>query len=448
MRCTGSKHPRLQTVLKLPVSKPTPTGDSLRGPYYSRSRGAAPQRLASGTGEEAMIEIRELLQLIADGETDRVERTVATNKTDKFCEAICAFANDMAGSQRPGYLIVGTHDDGSTAGITVDDDLLLFLGGLRTDGHILPVPAMQVYKVALPDGDMAVVEVQPSDLPPVRYKGRTYIRVGPRRAIANEQEERILSERRSALVRTFDIQPVPEATLDDLVLRLFHEYRAGALAADVIEANHRSTKEALAALRFFDLRRDVPTVAGVLLFGVRPRFFLPGAYVQFLKFPGQTMDEPPIDQLEASGDLTRVIGALHDKIRNFNLVGIKPGAAFRDQTLPAYPEWALRELLNNAVIHRDYASTSPIRFYWFSDRIEIQNPGGLYGHLTPDDLRISNAYRNPVLAAACKTLGYVNKFGHGLQRADRLLAENGNPPLMLTIRPGTFACTVWQAADR
>lgn len=96
--------------------------------------------------------------------------------------------------------------------------------------------------------------------------------------------------------------------------------------------------------------------------------------------------------------------------------------------LPDYPEWALRELLMNAVMHRNYDSNTPIRFYAFSDHIEIQSPGGLYGEATPENFPTRNSYRNPVIAEAMKSLGFVNRFGYGVQRAQALLAQNGNPP--------------------
>ena len=76
--------------------------------------------------------------------------------------------------------------------------------------------------------------------------------------------------------------------------------------------------------------------------------------------------------------------------------------------MPDYPEWALRELLTNAVMHRNYDSNAPIRFYAFSDHIEIQNPGGLYGEATPENFPTRNDYRNPVIAEAMKSLGFVN----------------------------------------
>jgi ATP-dependent DNA helicase RecG len=82
----------------------------------------------------------------------------------------------------------------------------------------------------------------------------------------------------------------------------------------------------------------------------------------------------------------------------------------------------------NAVMHRWYeGSTAPIRYYWFSDHIEIQSPGGLFGEATPQNFPNQNAYRNPVIAEAMKTLGFVNRFGRGVIRAQSALAENGNP---------------------
>ena len=374
-----------------------------------------------------MLSSDELQALLTDLESDRVERTEATHNTDKFARAVCAFANDMPNHRQPGVLIVGAQDDGKLAGIEVTDRLLQNLAALRSDGNILPLPSIRVYKADLPGGTVAVVEVDPSDLPPVRYKGRVCIRVGPRRADANEQEERILAERRSALAATYDVHPVPDGALADLSLRLFAEYRTTVVPADVIESNHRSVPEQLASLRFFDARRGVPTVAGILLFGINPTYFLPGATVKFLRFPGTAMTDRPIDELDASGDLGTVVELIRQKIIAHNQTAPVEGEGFRDRMASDYPEWALRELFNNAVVHRDYRSNSPIRFYWFSDRIEIQNPGGLYGIVTRETLTRRNDYRNPVIAEAMRVLAYVNKFGYGIQRAQALRGENGNP---------------------
>lgn len=375
-----------------------------------------------------MLNEEQLKALMADLESDTAERTESTNNTDKFGQAICAFANDLPNHRRPGYLLVGVKDNGALAGITVTDDLLKNLAGIRSDGNILPQPMMNVAKFSLPGGDVAVVEVHPSDLPPVRYKGRVHIRVGPRKAIANEQEERALSERRIALAKSFDAQPCAESKIDDLALGQFDAYRREAVDAETIAANHRPLEQQLASLRLYDPDRHCATHAGLLLVGKNPRFFLPGAYVQYLELPGTSLTELPVDQAEVAGDLQSVLKELLGRLRLVVKTAMVPVNPLQEKLVPNYPEGAIRELLMNAVMHRNYNSNSPIRFYVFADHIEIQNPGGLYGEATQANFPTCNSYRNPVIAEALKSLGFVNRFGYGVQRAQALLLDNGNPP--------------------
>jgi ATP-dependent DNA helicase RecG len=375
-----------------------------------------------------MLSETELVALLSDMESDRVERTESTKNTEKFSVAVCAFANDMPNHRQPGYLLIGVKDDGSLSGLQVTDDLLKELGGIRSDGQILPQPLMNVQRFVLPGGNVAVVEVAPSDLPPVRYKGRVWIRVGPRKAVANEQEERVLSERRVSSVRNFDATVCLEANISDLSLGQFDTYRREAVAAETIAENHRSVDLQLASLRLFDLDKQSPTYAGLLLIGKNPRFFLPGAYIQYLKLPGTTLTDVPLDQAEISGDLTSVLRELDARLKVIIQTRMRSLGGLKEQLIPDYPETALRELLMNAVMHRNYDSNSPIRFYVFEDHIEIQSPGGLYGEATRENFPSRNSYRNPIIAEAMKSLGFVNKFGYGVIRAKDLLEKNGNPP--------------------
>jgi ATP-dependent DNA helicase RecG len=88
-----------------------------------------------------MIQENELLRLLAEGEADRIERTISTKDTDKFSEAVTAFANDLPNHRLPGYLVIGVNDDGTPSGLQVSDQLLQNLGALRSDGNIQPLPA-------------------------------------------------------------------------------------------------------------------------------------------------------------------------------------------------------------------------------------------------------------------------------------------------------------------
>ena len=89
---------------------------------------------------------------------------------------------------------------------------------------------------------------------------------------------------------------------------------------------------------------------------------------------------------------------------------------------------AVHEILMNAVIHRNYESTTPVMINHYADRMEVLSPGGLYGDLTPDQFPRVTAYRNPVVAEAAKVLGFVNRFGRGIPTAQAELARNAAPP--------------------
>lgn len=91
-----------------------------------------------------------------------------------------------------------------------------------------------------------------------------------------------------------------------------------------------------------------------------------------------------------------------------------------------YPHWATRELLMNAICHRDYEGNGPVQFYQYDDRIEIMNPGGLYGKATPENFPYVNDYRNGVVAEGMKVLGFVNRYSRGVQAVQDELKNNGN----------------------
>jgi len=131
-----------------------------------------------------------------------------------------------------------------------------------------------------------------------------------------------------------------------------------------------------------------------------PRFYLPGAYVQYLELPGTSLTDIPTDQADVAGDLQSVLKELEGRLKLLIKTAMVRISPLQEKLTPNYPEAAIRELLMNAVMHRNYNSNSPIR----------------------------NSYRNPVIAEALKLLGFVNRFGYGVQRAQALLAENGNPP--------------------
>ena len=378
-----------------------------------------------------MLTEPQLLALMAELESFRVERTISTTDSDKFREAICSFANDMPNSGQTGYLLIGVDDKtGHANGTKVSDQLLQNLVSYRSDGTILPPPALVAYKITLSSGagDVAVVEVQPSHTPPVRYKGRVCVRGGPRRAIANEAEERILTERRIAGAKPFDMQPCVGGTLDDLAMDIFlGTYRVAAIARDVLDENHRPVEQQMASLRLFDLAKNCPTQAAMLLFAKDPLQWLPHAYIQYVHFPGTEMADQPLADKRFSGDLLTMLRELESFVRGLPTARPVETSALREETVYDFPPAAIRELLMNAVAHRSYEASSPIRFYRFADRLEIISPGPLYGEATPANFPRQTSYRNPVVAEALAVLGFVNQYGRGVLRAQAALKANGSP---------------------
>ena len=384
---------------------------------------------------------REVLDLASDLESFRVERTLTARDSDKFHEAVCAFANDMPGEGRLGYLFIGVDDQGQIQGAEVTDELLRRLTDLKNDGSILPAPTLNVEKKVLNGRTVAVVEVTPSLYPPVRFRGVTWIRIGPARSRASEQDEKILSERRVSRAATYDAQPCFDAALTDLSQTEFFEYRQQALDAEVVKANNRVYKEQLASLRLYNIKSETPTNAGILLLAPEPRQWLPGAYIQFLRFNGPTLTSTLVQDKEIGGNLSTMLRKLEELMAAQIISRPEPVTDLKETTREDYPRWVLREFLLNAIMHRNYDSTQPVRFYWFSDRIEIHNPGGLFGEARTDFPK-NNAYRNPVIAEILKNLGYVNRFGYGVARAKKILEENGNPPPEFNLEPSVFGVTI------
>jgi ATP-dependent DNA helicase RecG len=387
-----------------------------------------------------------LVALLTDLESDRVERKASFKGSapETVREAVCAFANDLAGHGQPGVVFIGANDDGSpTAGFTVTDELLRQLADIKSDGNIIPPPTLLVEKRHLAGADFAVITVWPCDTPPVRYKGRIHVRWGPRRGLASAQDERILNERRRHRDRPFDVQPVTGTTLDDLDrLRFEQEYLPSLVPRDVLQANERSYEQKLAATKLIVSETEtIPTVLGLLVCGRAPADWIPGAYTQFLRIAGGDLTDPIVDEEVIYGTVADQIRRLEEKLAAHNLRRVAFASADREVRTEEYPFDAMRQLVRNAYMHRSYEATNaPVRVYWFDDRIEIHNPGGPYGTVTVENFGQPGLtdYRNPNLAEALRALGFVQRFGAGLAIARKALGAR----LRFEVQPGFVVAIV------
>lgn len=391
----------------------------------------------------------ELEGMLADIESDLAERkeSLKGDAPTKAREAVCAFANDLPDHRRAGVVFIGAHDDGTPSQLEVTDELLRQVADMKTDGNIVPPPTLTVEKRTLRGHDMAVVTVWPADSPPVRYKGRIHIRIGPRRDIASAQDERILNEKRRHGDRPFDLHPIPAATLADLDRRRFEdEYLPAAFAPDVLESNDRSYEQRLSATKMVrSAEEPIPTVLGVLVLSSRTRDFIPGAYIQFLRIEGRELADPVSDAQEIDGPVSEMLRRIDEKLTSHNRTAVDLTSEDRERRTFLYPLVALQQVVRNAVMHRSYEATNaPVRVTWYDDRIEIISPGGPFGAVTAENFGQPGVsdYRNPSLAEALRVLGFVQRFGVGIATANRELGKNGNPPLEFHINPSHVGVTL------
>jgi len=391
-----------------------------------------------------MLTEEELGQLAVDLESDRVERTTTTTDKSKIAKAICAFANDMPRHENPGVFFIGVNDDGTCANLEITDHLLLSLSNIRSDGNIQPLPVMTVQRIRINDCLLAVVTVEPSDNPPVRYNGRCWIRVGPRRAQASTEEERQLTEKRRWGNLPFDMHGRPPATMDDLdMARFAEEYLPASVPPEALAENQRSTEAQMAALRLVT-RDGAPTVTAILFLAKDVRQWVPGAYIQFVRHDGPELTDPIKSQHEITGTLVDQLRRI-DEVISANVSSALGLSEATHAERPDYPLVALRQLVRNAVLHRNYEqSNAPVRVTWFSDRIEISSPGGPFGQVTRDNFGQPGVtdYRNPTIAEALKAMGFAERFGVGIAVAREALARNGNPAPEFTVEDANILATV------
>jgi ATP-dependent DNA helicase RecG len=374
----------------------------------------------------------QLASLVTAPESAGLERKASFSDKDKICKTLCAFANDLANTRKPGLLWLGIADDGRVIGVDATDTLLQKIDQIKSEGKIQPLPSLTVRQIMYEGKTLIALVVAPSSLPPVAYDGRIWVRMAASTQLASKEDERLLAERRRATGgRSFDSEGVPQASLRDLNRPYFEStYLPQAVAQDMLDANGRTWEERLVATRMaIGMEPVIPTVAGLLTTALSPQDWLAGAYVQFIRYAGTEHGGDIVDEKRITGNLEDVINGTEAIFKAHIQTAVHITGQDRERRQADYPLSALQQLFRNAILHRNYEGTNaPVRVYWFDDRIEIANPGGPYGAVTVDNFGKPYAtdYRNPVVAEVLFNLKFVQKFGFGIQNARKLLADNGN----------------------
>jgi ATP-dependent DNA helicase RecG len=381
-------------------------------------------------------------ELIRRGENVTVEFKQSHTALDGIKQSVCAFANNLSQMPSDAVVFIGVQDDGEIIGTSATDEDLKRLADIRNSGDMVPPPQITIRPFQIDGKTVVAVTVGQASSPPVRLKGVVWVRVGTTTTRATPDDERRLLEQRRARNLPFDALGVEGATIDDLDLFQFQqEYLPQAISPETILENGRSVEQQLASLKLTDAN-GTPTPTGLLAIGRNPAEWLPGAYIQFRRVIGQSIIDDTSDEMEIRGTLSQLIRETEAKLRVHNSSSLTINEGTHQQRA-AYPMQALEQLLRNAVMHRDYSMTAPVRVTWFSDKIQIDNPGGPF-EISPVDFGKPGftGYRNPNVAEAMKTLGFAERFGAGIQIARSLLARNGHPDLELKSEGNFVFCTL------
>jgi cellulose biosynthesis protein BcsQ len=186
---------------------------------------------------------------------------------------------------------------------------------------------------------------------------------------------------------------VPGASLSDLDLNRFKgEYLPALVSIDTITQNDRSTQQQLRALRLIDAS-GIPTVTAVLMLGKSPQDWVPGATIAWRRVTGTSLTDPTADERVLTGPIPDQLRRIDEIMDSAIAVAVEMGTATHRRTAE-YPLEALQQLVRNAVMHRTCDGTAaPSRVTWYADRVEILNPGGPFGAVTPATFGAAGLYR-------------------------------------------------------
>lgn len=350
-----------------------------------------------------LISPEELLRKIRLGEDSVLElKTVAFRgdrvvgpKREDLADELAAMANTA-----DGVCILGVDDKSrAVVGIPIDrlDLVEAFVRDICNDS-IRPPLLVGIVRLELPDETGEQLPVLRVDVPRSLFvhesPGGYFHRQGSaKRKLPPDQLARLFQQRSQARIFRFEEQPVPDSGPEDLEERLWQKFLGP------LTDGPRSTLHKLDLLTHDDSGRERATVAGVLFCTGHPERWLPGAYIEAVRYRGNVQDS------HYQVDAKRITGPLDEQIRetlifarrNTSVAAVKEPAR---REIPQFSERAVFEAIVNAVAHRDYSiAGSKIRLFMFDDRLELYSPGALPNSVTLETLPWRQATRNELLTS-------------------------------------------------
>ncbi len=375
----------------------------------------------------------ELLEIIANGENSGVEFKRDDLRPEQLGKAIVALLNF-----RGGKLLLGVEDDGTISGIQRADLETLVMDTVF--GQYIHPQATPFYEeVVCNDGQrVAVISLDQGINKPyvLRHKGREeiYVRVGSTSRLASrEQQARLFDS--GGLLHTESL-PVSGSSLNDLDRARLSDYLLNLASDPMVPQADADWEERLIGLGFMVRRPDQSvacSIAGLVLFGHSPRRRLRCGGVRWMSFAGDSKEYQAQDDTVLDGPLVALwdgepgagrhivkgglIEDLIDRMRPFiSEEGSTINAGLRRESVHRYPGEAMREVLLNALVHRDWTRAIEVEVVNYSDRLEVTSPGALQNAMTVEKMLAGQrSPRNTMIVDVMRDYGYVDARGMGVR---------------------------------
>jgi len=351
----------------------------------------------------------QLMEIIKKGESRNLEFKESLSLKEEIGKCVSAYANSCNGK-----ILVGVSDFGEIKGVEIGKKTIESLANYikqNTDNHVYS----DIKVENVDDKKVIVIEVKECEEKPVFFRGHAYVRVGKSGHKLSASEIRKLAKD-SGKKSYWDGEVCEGATLKDIDMEAVSKF-----VERYEEINNTkvrsSNKELLKSLGVFKkVENDLKiTNAGILLFGKKPKDFFLMDYVTVARYPGKEKAQTYLDIKDFHGNLFEIIDKIDSYMREHvqEISEVIEGQIPR-KIIPQYPYFVLRELITNAVCHRDYSNRgSRVIIRMFKDRIEFNSPGGLPNNITPKNIVNEQYSRNPVIADVLQKVKYIEKMGEG-----------------------------------
>lgn len=358
---------------------------------------------------------KEIKELCALGENSKVQFKLRVDNPSKIAAEIIAFAN-----YRGGMILIGVEDKtGEIVGLTYEQvqQAGREVGNAATN-HVRPTIYIQTETVDVEGKIVLVVNVDEGiDKPYKDLSGNIWVKQGgdKRRVVENSEMLSLFQE--SGSFRP-DEKGVRRTSLSDIDMMLVNDYLEQYYGKRVDEFG-MPVEQLLQNLQIMTVDGRV-TLAGLMFFGKHPQMYEPAFVVKAVSFFGNDMGGL---EYRDSKDFTGTIPRMFDAgmaFLNANLHSLQAGQSFNSVGKLEISEVALKEIFQNALVHRDYLIQAPIRIMIFDNRVEIVSPGGLPKGVDVESIRYGKTQqRNPLMATFCaKTMDYRG-LGTGILRATK-----------------------------